>query len=1216
MELLSIRKNIETTQTSQSGWFNTGGNPYNDSELTNIRLEDVKVTQYEQTKVTSIPSPFARMHLVDIAFKVCSERGPQTIGLVSQEYKRMVSECLDLFEIFFRYDELDIASRGITCKKQNLASIGDSTIFGDSLNKYRQHYNQYIKTLLEEESKKSGEQYIDSVTFEDIYLIYNRYNLAFASTSPFTGFYTTSDVAIDYELEIDKQVYFSPKAAKQRHLSERPEDFQKFIYLLLYKRTQLRTQFKNLYNYVVSQIPDEKLGRWSEERLEQYEQFDFQFENPVINSKLVPDAEKEYTEEEKAELPNLVPGKYSSYFFKYILLPRKTCNFELTPADYKPSVKDRQLFGVPCEWLSVDDFLSSRLILTSYPLNEEAFIVFPLVGGPGKSAFIPVTETYFQYYGTAGLAKRISIVYQEETGIYTVTLRLPANVASGEVKLVKQYRENTKASPNPDTIGDLVFLSLPECAMGIYPLLKRRNRDDGSCNDFYKIFLFHSNHEEYKCDLQFYRLEKNEVKLLIWSDHIKCESFKKEGLQKEIKIYSLEGRIYKGKGIAREDVNFDLIKLTVTKGNMGSDIFLVPRFRECGSTLKGTVAIDLGTTTSFMLFAERAAGVIEEFATFDKLAKSPRDAKVEMQMLHKRISDEEIKIYQNNNKGNTIPDYLRYDFNVLRDELCYPHLLCMFMPSLIGDEVVHFPIQTALNLREISDQMLVKDGQTSQPNNASIPIKLHSLSHVNIPFDYYRQGERSLGSGQDMDRVVTDFKWESTDPKESKVRSMYRMFFIDQLMLMMRTRLMDLSYNLYDTHLIWTYPLSMDDDQLDEYKTIWERAYQKYLMNDINADLHMVAVSESLAPLYQNYTSGGASSGIKVSIDIGGGSSDVLVSENWQIVSAFSFRFAGNSLFGENPKEINIFGSINGGELKSENPKEVGEMKILTIPSKKGASVVEWMNYLLSTDPDKIEMGFKYYEEWKLLLLIHNCAIIYHTAQVCKMTLKEKAPKEISFSGNGSKLLFIGKGVKRKGIIESMVNVIFSYIYEREVSIDKITLLSDPKSAAGKGAIKGYEVISLTPDSDLRKKIIALGDETSYSTCRKQVAGSIYIPTNEEFRFDSEEWENYVAAIRKNIEAFIDFIIGTFATNKEGMFSATYDKEKLKNWIAEERWVEQSLEALKTHILQKGSEAGVNFTHSLFFTPIEKILSELSRLMVENKGKKNFQELQVNQGEK
>src|SRR5690349_14265146 len=56
-----------------------------------------------QTQITSIPSPFARMDLVRTAFRYINSRNELDGATI---YHRMVSDCLDVGEIFFNYESL------------------------------------------------------------------------------------------------------------------------------------------------------------------------------------------------------------------------------------------------------------------------------------------------------------------------------------------------------------------------------------------------------------------------------------------------------------------------------------------------------------------------------------------------------------------------------------------------------------------------------------------------------------------------------------------------------------------------------------------------------------------------------------------------------------------------------------------------------------------------------------------------------------------------------------------------------------------------------------------------------------------------------------------------------------------------------------------------------------------------------------------------------
>jgi hypothetical protein len=119
---------VSTDFVSNLGGNTTDGsnNPYHKGFLSDPSNQ---VAQTERGRITSIPSPYARMHLTDLAF----EEANCGIGILNSQdhaqqkladdYLRAMSHCLDIFELLYHSDELNLLQKGITLHKLNLVSF-------------------------------------------------------------------------------------------------------------------------------------------------------------------------------------------------------------------------------------------------------------------------------------------------------------------------------------------------------------------------------------------------------------------------------------------------------------------------------------------------------------------------------------------------------------------------------------------------------------------------------------------------------------------------------------------------------------------------------------------------------------------------------------------------------------------------------------------------------------------------------------------------------------------------------------------------------------------------------------------------------------------------------------------------------------------------------------------------------------------------------------
>ena len=154
-------------------------------------------------KITSIPSPYARMHVTDIAFReITAGRGVFTEdqlrnNSISDDYVRAMSHCLDMFELMYNFSDLDLKEKGITVElidlvtrnradhASYLAANPSLERYVETLDLYRKSYNAVIRNRV-----LPGNSY--TFDFSQLYLFKYK-DATFAATSPFTGFFTKAD---------------------------------------------------------------------------------------------------------------------------------------------------------------------------------------------------------------------------------------------------------------------------------------------------------------------------------------------------------------------------------------------------------------------------------------------------------------------------------------------------------------------------------------------------------------------------------------------------------------------------------------------------------------------------------------------------------------------------------------------------------------------------------------------------------------------------------------------------------------------------------------------------------------------------------------------------------------------------------------------------------------------------------------------------------------
>ncbi len=319
-----------------------------------------------------------------------------------------------------------------------------------------------------------------------------------------------------------------------------------------------------------------------------------------------------------------------------------------------------------------------------------------------------------------------------------------------------------------------------------------------------------------------------------------------------------------------------------------------------------------------------------------------------------------------------------------------------FIPSTISDEIgdrqYKFPTRTATNE--------VKPLQSGQ--------QLELLSTINIFFPY----DKKIVAENANSELKTNHKWEI---KENNDKSKQRVTaIIEELLYLIRTKIILGEGDPAKAKLVWFYPLSMPSFAKGLLERLWANNYNAIfspLMNN-----HAIMLTESEAPYYYLKTRiPGLDSRSILSIDIGGGTADFVFFEKDEPLKATSVFFGANILFGTgfvpNPDDNNALVSNFQSRLRSrleKLPDGPAKGELLKIFDQKVKySSTDFINFLFTQD-HIVKFTETLYEdsELKLLFLLYYGAIIYHATQI--MLLKNiRCPQFICTSGNGSKILNI-----------------------------------------------------------------------------------------------------------------------------------------------------------------------------------------------------------------
>lgn len=495
-----------------------------------------------------------------------------------------------------------------------------------------------------------------------------------------------------------------------------------------------------------------------------------------------------------------------------------------------------------------------------------------------------------------------------------------------------------------------------------------------------------------------------------------------------------------------------------------------------------------------------------------------------------------------------------------------------FVPDTIGGigDDYSFPVRTAFAER--------RDINYEQATD--------SLADGNVPFRYEKAPVPKYN------KVETDIKWTMRNSRRVQL-------YLDNIFFLMRNKVLLEGGRFADTKVIWFYPASMTEARRAAFGKIWSDLYRKYFNS--NAPQNLICLTESVAPYHYYIEQKGAKSNV-VTIDVGGGTTDVYVVTDNKPSMLSSFRFASNSIFGDGynfaPGENGFVGSFSEkieNALKSN--KDVSGMRDLieafnSIMEKGETTDKIAFFFSLSSNKrvtdNRLPIDFRQMlandVRFKHVFIIYYGAILYYVA--CAMKSRSlPLPQTLAFSGNGSKSLYVLS--PDADIISKFANLIFSNIYGEQARMEVI-LEGEPKLATSKG---GLAFVNATTGSNVEAmdvKTSLLGTDTT-SLVGEHTYNNIG---------DVE-----VRAVASNILEFMRFLFkinednSNFFVNSIGADAAIISKVKEITQDESEliEFTKQGLNRKREELRAWGTDSDAKIEETLFFYPIVPMLSKLAR---------------------
>lgn len=489
-----------------------------------------------------------------------------------------------------------------------------------------------------------------------------------------------------------------------------------------------------------------------------------------------------------------------------------------------------------------------------------------------------------------------------------------------------------------------------------------------------------------------------------------------------------------------------------------------------------------------------------------------------------------------------------------------------FLPLTIGgDSLYSYPMRTVL----------------SEGNNTNWDKAVFSMANVSIPYAYEKEDHLKYN------RIYTNLKW-STENVDKKRAAKY----IECILTMIRTKVLLNNGDLNQTEIVWFYPASMTQNRFNKFRDEWQSAFVKLFGAPQN---NIIAMSESVAPYYYHKAKKGATSTV-VSVDIGGGTTDVLIVDKGEPRYLTSFRFAANTIFGDGysyDSETNGFVNRYKEEiLKQLSSNRLGSLENVlneTLNKRVSTDIISFFFSLASNKmvkKEKIEIDFSKMladdGKGKYAVILFYVAIIYHIATIMKSKGFEK-PRHITFSGNGSKVLNILS--TNDETLESFTKLIFEEVYEDKYSVDGLDIIrpTNSKESTCKGGI-----------------IMPIFKSQDYSVIKDMK--TILLGTNHETFVDEQMTykdldENILSKVVGTTKGFIDF---TFNLNKKFSFYDNFDVDRsIIDRVRElchrdiRTYLDNGISNKKDAIIQDGADE--NIEETLFFYPLIGIINAIVR---------------------
>lgn len=488
------------------------------------------------------------------------------------------------------------------------------------------------------------------------------------------------------------------------------------------------------------------------------------------------------------------------------------------------------------------------------------------------------------------------------------------------------------------------------------------------------------------------------------------------------------------------------------------------------------------------------------------------------------------------------------------------------LPALVGNgSDFRFPTRTILSCAKTIDWA----------------SNLNCFEMHNIPLTYGKRVELSYND------YHYDIKWGTDDKDKSILRC-----YIEDLLFMLRSKVVVEGGDLAKTKLTWFFPISMSGIRKGKLAKIWNEKFTEYFPGSTNG---IESMSESYAPVL-HYREEYSTVSNLVNIDIGGGTTDVAYFVDKELSFVTSFKFAANDIFQDAYAKDTVHNGIVDAykdrikAVLESNSTDTAVRDVLSIfDSDNNRHPANMASFLFSLrdnqnlkNVNKNMIDFNELlqddEQFKIVFVLFYTAIIYHIAQIVKLQ-QLPLPRHISLSGNGSKVIKIISNDTT--ILSAYTKKIFEMVTGQSFGSNPLGIIGLDKEGSKESTCKGG-ILGSEPAGNLEKQVIL--KSTGNELMTNVVFGSVD--------------EAYKKTVEQSAQKFFEFFFSLcLKYNMKDNFGITTNSINIAKQYCNQdlaTFINRGLD-----IQRKDYEDSDPLRETLFFYPLKGFLSNLINNLTE-----------------